>query len=199
MKEVWKRRFFILLGLVVLCIGGSIFLLTRPLNKEFIENEVSSPADESELATMELQLSEKEVKELILQAIEKQGYELRLNLSPQFQLYMPVKLAGQTVDLFLEGQAQEGTNGNIEIHIEKVMAGRLTLQKQLALNILELALPDEFPLHTYGQNLEIDLNKLNKESPIKLRAKTFRPSEQDYQFEIKFPKKMIFEGMEEAL
>ncbi len=196
MKEAWKRRFFILLGLLALCLFTLVFFITRPPEEPLIETEISAPTGD-ELVTLQLQLSEAEVKELILQEIEKRGYELHLNLSPKFQLEMPVNLAGQSVTFYLEGEAREA-EGNIRIEIEKTVAGQLSLPKKLALNILSLTLPSELPLYTRGESLVIDLNKLNQDSAVKLHAETFRPKEADYQFVVEFPKKMIFEGMEEA-
>lgn len=199
MKEVWKRRFFILLSVVVLVCCGLIFLLTRSPGGPLVAEEETSSLESQGLVTLELQLSEAEVRELILQEIEKQGYQLQLNLSPQFQLQMPVHLLGQELTFYLEGEAQESDDGNINIDIGSVRAGALTLPRQMALNILDLALPDTSPLHVQNGGLEIDLNRLSESSPVQLRAVSFRPREENYVFEIKFPKKMIFEGMEGAL
>ncbi|MGG0716850.1 YpmS family protein [Robertmurraya massiliosenegalensis] len=190
MTDKWKKRFFLLLGLIILFVFVVLIMVNMPIK----DKTLPPTADEQEEdVQFQIQATKSDLNKIINHYIEEEGltspiaYEVLLN--DEVELYGTMKVFTQDIEMKLTFEPEALENGDIILKQKSISIGQIQLPVSYVLKFIrdQYDFPEWVNIHPNDELIYVSLQRMKLKSDVKVRVNKFDLVNDDIQFSLLVP------------
>ncbi|KAA9301885.1 MULTISPECIES: DUF2140 family protein [Aerococcus] len=171
--NIWRRAFFILLGLI-LVLGLGAWLVLSSIRPSYQPVDQGQEVRSEEVIQAEAQVSPEAFNALMQALLAGDQAPYRLHLDDKVHLLGHFQVLGQELAYEIRGQAQALDDGNIGLTVEAIEVQGLDLPIGTSLALFSRLVPDHVPLSVdrSQEALIVRLDKVSADSQLAIAAQS---------------------------
>lgn len=185
----WKVAFFILAGTILFAIAALLYLATSPVQQEPLQQQVEA---EGNVLTVQTTAQEFEAiaKQYLGAAMNKTPLPVEIEVEDKIYLYSELTIFSIDVPIKMDFDPIVD-NGNIRLKQTAVHVGKLNIQPQTVLKLMNDAIdfPNWITVRPNDEEIFVDLSRINIASGSRVRAKEIDLANDNILLEIIVPKR----------
>jgi uncharacterized protein YpmS len=190
MKNKWKRRFLLLLGLNLLIVIILSVLVMVP-SRDNGKIELNDPNNKN--VSFQVKSNKNDLNRLINQYLKKEAadspIEYQVQLQDEVELYGALQFFSQQIDLKLTFEPEALDNGDMVLKQKSISLGRLSLPVSYVLQFIaeNYKLPRGIDIQPNEKLVYVHMQQLKNKSDIKIRVNKFDLKKDDIVFTLLVP------------
>lgn len=190
MTDKWKKRFFLLLGLIILFVLVVWIMVNMPIK----DKGLSPIADEQEEnVQFQIQATKSDLNKIMNHYIEEEGltspiaYEVLLN--DEVELYGTMKVFTQDIEMKLTFEPEALDNGDVILKQKSISIGQIQLPVSYVLKFIrdQYDFPEWVSIQPNDELIYVSLQRMKLKSDVKVRVNKFDLVNDDIQFSLLVP------------
>ncbi|WP_019155871.1 YpmS family protein [Robertmurraya massiliosenegalensis] len=190
MTDKWKKRFFLLLGLIILFVLVVLIMVNMPIK----DKGLSPIADEQEEnVQFQIQATKSDLNKIMNHYIEEEGltspiaYEVLLN--DEVELYGTMKVFTQDIEMKLTFEPEALDNGDVILKQKSISIGQIQLPVSYVLKFIrdQYDFPEWVSIQPNDELVYVSLQRMKLKSDVKVRVNKFDLVNDDIQFSLLVP------------
>lgn len=193
----WKASFFILLLAIILFFIAAYFSLFSNVKNPNLTEFISNQEQSTSTFTAEVTLNAADLQMLLQQSLLELTEEAvpEIEVGENIYLLGSLKVLGLPITYNIKGEPFILEDGNLQIKIEEIKLGNLSLPIQQSLQILKSQLDPAIPMevNTDKEVIHFLLSDIQTETVQKIKLLDINKETQEYTFEITLSKESLLQ------
>lgn len=193
----WKAAFFVLFLVTIIFFTAAYFSLFSNVKSPNLSALTSNQEQSSSTFKAEVTLDATDLQTLLQQSLLElpDGPVPEIEVGDKVHLVGTVEALGLPITYNIEGEPFLLEDGNLQIKIEKIKLGNLSLPIQQSLQILKSQMDSKIPMevHSGEEVINFLLSDIQTDTVQKIKLLDINKETQEYTFEITLPKESLLQ------
>ncbi|UJF14793.1 YpmS family protein [Jeotgalibaca sp. MA1X17-3] len=193
----WKTAFFVLLLAIIVFFTAAYFSLFSNVKNPNLTEFTSTQEQSTSTFTAEVTLNAIDLQTLLQQSLLEltEGSVPEIEVGEKIHLLGSLEVLGLPITYNLQGEPFLLEDGNLQIKIEKIKLGNLSLPIQQSLQILKSQIDPALPIeiNTDEEVIHFLLSDIQTETVQEIKLLDINKELQEYTFEITLPKESLLQ------
>lgn len=193
----WKTAFFVLLLAIIVFFTVAYFSLFSNVKNPNLTEFTSTQEQSTSTFTAEVTLNAIDLQTLLQQSLLEltEGSVPEIKVGEKIHLLGSLEVLGLPITYNLQGEPFLLEDGNLQIKIEKIKLGNLSLPIQQSLQILKSQIDPALPIeiNTDEEVIHFLFSDIQTETVQEIKLLDINKELQEYTFEITLPKESLLQ------